>query len=121
MDGHQRSLDKLAKTAEGAALLGRVVKHQPNVHAAGGLVISSAITQQADETRAQMERTADGRELLRQVDAQHHRPSKAGVESGPGFMKKVQQATAEQNAQKAGPGSSCISRRTPLPPLLFRL
>ena len=102
-------------------MLGRVVKHQPGVCTAGGLLISSAFTRQADETRAQLERTADGQELLRQIDAQSTRPSRPGVESGPGFMSKFRQATAERNAQKVGPGSSCTSRRTPLPPLLFRL
>jgi hypothetical protein len=95
-------------------VLGRVVKHQPGVCTAGGLLISSAFTRQADETRAQLERTADGQELLRQIDAQSTRPSRPGVESGPGFMSKFRQATAERNAQKVGPGSSCISTPFPL-------
>jgi hypothetical protein len=120
MDGNQRAFDKLAKTAEGTALLGRVVKHQPGVRTAGGLVRAAANTREADVTRVQMERTADGRELLRQVDAQPTRPDRPGIASGQGFMKKVGQAMAEQDAQKVGPGSSCISRRAPLPPLPTR-
>ena len=115
MDGHQRALVKLSESAEGAALLGRVVKSQPKVNTAGGFVTAAANTREADVTRAQMERTADGRELLRQVDAQPKRRDNAGTESGQGFMVKIRQAEAEKNAQKVGPGSSCISRRTPFP------
>jgi hypothetical protein len=120
MDGHQRALVKLSKSAEGPALLGRVGESQPKVHTAGGLLIAAAHTREADVTRAQMESTAEGQTLLRQVDAQPTRHDRPGIASGDGFLRKVRQATAEQDAQKVGPGSSCISRRTPLPPLPTR-